>query len=180
VKTKHIKLFEHFNKEKKFYHASCEDFSNFNHNVYYFSQTKKDCLHFHKNWRKCSDNKPTILYECLIDLGKNFNPKNLKDYEINSIKELISINKNKKLKDGLWGVLSENKDLDYPELSDFEYTMFVLKGVENWHMIEQPYFIKWLREEKYDTFFIDEYDFKDDNIGVLNNNNITILEKNII
>ena len=91
MKTKHIKLFEHFNKEKKFYHASCEDFSNFNHNVYYFSQTKKDCLHFHKNWRKCSDNKPTILYECLIDLGKNFNPKNLKDYEINSIKELYEI-----------------------------------------------------------------------------------------
>lgn len=172
---KHIYLFEHFKKNEKFYHTSCEDFSKFNDDIYYFSQTSKDSLHFNKNWRKCKDNKPTILYECLIDLGKNFNPKNLNNYEINSIKELIRNNKN--LKDGLWGGSSELKDIDYPELSDFEFTLKFLREVENWHMIEQPYFIKWLREEKYDTFFIDEYDFEDDNIGVLNNNNITIVEK---
>lgn len=177
---KHIKLFEHFNKEKKFYHASCENFSNFNNNISYFSQTKEDSLHFHKNWRKCGDNKPTILYECLVDLGKNFNPKKLKDYEINSIKELIRTNKKNNLTDGLWGASGKLKDYDYPKLSDFEYTMIVLNGIENWHMIEQPYFIKWLREEKYDTFFVDEIDFNDDNLGVLNNNNITILDKTII
>lgn len=181
MKTKYIKLFEHFKKNEKFYHSSCEDFSNFNDNIVYLSQTKEDSIHFHKNWRKCDDNKPTILYECLVDLGKNFNPKNLNNYEINSIKELIRNNKNNNnLKDGLWGASSELKDCDYPELSDFEYTIRVLSGNENWNMIEQPYFIEWIRKENYDTFFIEEYDFEDDNLGVINNNNITILEKTII
>ena len=169
-------LKEEYNKEMILYHVSCNDFTEFHKNkINYFSVTKKDSLHFHNNWRKCEDGSKGILYECNVELGKVFDTNNLSEEEIHSIEELVNNTENKS---DLYMLDYGIKDYDFPEeTTDFEFILHMLQGVENWYVIEQPLFIKWMKENNYDSFIIEEYDFNDNSIGILNPNNIEIINK---
>lgn len=158
------------------YHMSCDDFDIFKEDIItYFAKTKKDVEYFNKNWRSCDDKDP-ILYICKVNLGRVFDPKNLSNDEVTSIGKLVNETINK---EDLWGIDFELKEDDYPNSSDLEFSLHILNGPENWHMMEQPVFIEWLNENKYDSFIIDEREFNDDTIGVLNHDNIEVIEKNI-
>jgi len=167
---------EEYNKEMILYHTSCNDFNEFHKDkINYFSLTKKDSVNFHNNWRICENGSKGILYECNVDLGKVFDPNNLSEEEIHSIEELVNNTENKSdLYMGDYGI----KDYDFPEeTTDFEFILHMLKGTENWHIIEQPLFVKWMKENNYDSFIIEEYDFNDNSIGILTPNNIEIINK---
>lgn len=173
---KHIKLFESYIGVKVLYHTSCDDFNHFDEGkVAFFSKTKRDSIHFQKNWRPCDDG--IILYKCEVEMGKIFNPKKLTKLELNKIEDLVEGTTDK---EKLWGAMTDFKELDYPSYTDLEYTLHVLSGTENWQMIELPLFINWLKSNNYDTFIIDEHGFEDESIGVLNISNIKILNKNLI
>jgi len=155
------------------YHVSCSDFGTFNGDqIAFFAKTKEDSVRFHKTWGKTCKDASQILYECKVDMGKIFDPSNLDKSELAQIEKMVNDVPNKEL----WGSLADLRD-DYPELTDLEYTLDILSGTENWTMMESGLFVDWMRKNKYDTFIIDEYDFKDETVGVLNTDNIEILRK---
>jgi hypothetical protein len=169
-------LKEDYNKERILYHTSCNNFNEFHKDkINYFSLNEKDSVTFHNNWRICDDGSKGILYECKVDMGKVFNPNNLSEEEINRIEELVNNTERKSdLFMGDYGM----KDYDFPEeTTDIEFIIHMLEGSENWQVMEQPLFVKWMRENNYDSFIIKEYNFKDNSIGILNPNNIEIINK---
>ena len=159
------------------YHGTYADIQYFKsaNNIHFFAQDKNDAKAFVLSHKPNPiDNSGVLIYDCFINIRKLFNPKKLTEKEKNQVEYFVNSvqDKNEFYEDYYYF----KQEFEKEHLSDYEYILFLLSTIESNIVLEKQIFIDWIKQQKYDGFMVEEYDFESQNYAVFENKNIKLAD----